>query len=637
MFSAQRKVSFEWIRQAVSWIDSLRSAVRRKSYTAAGGIERLVIVESDARTILEKGKSFFLDIPEDLKKTLSTHRIFMSTNKVEEKLKVIFKKGGAHHSVGGTAIKWCPILFDSLREDLARFDTWNARLDSLRSRLQNSDGTTGTCDSSALMRLTSCHEELVLLLEEGIESLVIAPSKDALEEISELHNEMRGQVQGLTSEHSPVQLDERIARRRFEDRGLLLKDRFKLLDALLSRSSLEFDQVDPYPFHKVSSSDGSFRDFHRTSIEAALQSAARMVGIQHQQTMASGDITFFSVKAEEIEHAIFARFQIGPNATMMSFDYKDKVRALGWILGDCINPNLCLQVLLGEIGAAELVSMPDKELVGDWKVLPDPHRGEDNNPGKEVAEKTPKGAKRESSVQDDRSVVEPGPGVKVTTKSSPGREEEEASLPTESDQSTQTAELSTDVITATKTGDRATEQPPAPPSLAASLVSSGNKRIFCSGAATVGKQSKRGKYLLNSSGQDVFLVAVSKPLIKFKARFSWGSDQRGALSGVLPESLSERGRLRVEEFIKFLSGKLKGGKWTAILLRMSVSSDEEAKKHRKFYKEYESMKRIAMFGINENTKLFLVTPKFQRVAAKVLGSSFGIETSTYAIALTRAS
>ena len=68
------KVAFEWIRSAVSWIDSLRAAVIRKSCFSDSNNERLVIAESDARKILEAGETIFLELPDDLKKTLSTHR-----------------------------------------------------------------------------------------------------------------------------------------------------------------------------------------------------------------------------------------------------------------------------------------------------------------------------------------------------------------------------------------------------------------------------------------------------------------------------------------------------------------------------------------------------------------------------------
>ena len=178
---------------------------------------------------------------------------------------------------------------------------------------------------------------------------------------------------------------------------------------------------------------------------------------------------------------------------------------------------------------------------------------------------------------------------------------------------------------------KVTTRPVAPPSLAASLVASGSKR-------GKSKPSRKGKYLMNSSNHDTFQLAVSKPFIKFKARFYFENDPQADLQGSLPESWVERGRLRIEEFSKFLSGKLKGGRWTATLLRLSVSSDEHKKAYKEFYKEYESMKRIAMFSVSENSKLFLVTPKFHRAASKALGSSFNLSVaaSTYAIALSRA-
>ena len=118
------KAAFEWIRQAVRWIERLNNSVSTESPFSKSFGKKLVIPGVDAREILEQGESFFLHIPEDLKATLSKHGIFVSTNKQDRTLRVVVKKDGSHHSVGGKVIRWCPVLFDCLRADINRLDSW---------------------------------------------------------------------------------------------------------------------------------------------------------------------------------------------------------------------------------------------------------------------------------------------------------------------------------------------------------------------------------------------------------------------------------------------------------------------------------------------------------------------------------
>lgn len=657
------KVAFEWIRHAVAWIDSVRAAVKSQANTAGAEMARLVIDESDARKILDNGKNFFLDIPEDLKKTLSTHRIFMSTNRVAEKLKVVFKKGGAHHSVGGTAVKWCPIIFDSLKEDVVRLDLWKAQVQTLRLRFQafSKERDNGLAKNELdVLSLTHFYEELVMLWEERIESLVIAPSKDVLDAMNDLHKELQMRLQDILKERSLVLLNQQIANRRFQDIELFAHDRVDLLDALLARSCIEFecsDQVDKMPSCDTMPSDDHFRNLCRASIEEALQSAVQMMGLD-QADPTLPVVTHYSVKAAEIEQEMQARFQAGTDTAITSFNYKEKERTLSWVLGDCVNPKLCVKVLLGEIDAAALVSMHDMELLGDWKSLPD--MGSAKMEKMELPEfAVQRGLHGTNGTDSDnklemKTIVEDdinSPGGESASHDLPEHTVESAELSAKQDSKNPVLSLAMPEdlgappslaanATASGLASRPVKRPHAPPSLAASLAHGGLlKRTNASRAYSSTKNPcRRNKYLLNSSGHDIFLLAVSKALIQFRARFLPENDPQGVLNGVLPENLSEKGRLRIEEFTKFLSGKLKGGKWSATRLRMSLfSSDEDAKKHKKFYKEYESMRRITMFAVSENSKLFLVTPKFHRVAAKALGSSLSAETSTYAIALTRVS
>ena len=85
------------------------------------------------KRLLEEGEAILLDVPDDLRRTLSQHRIFVSTNK-DGKLTVKSKKGGAHHAVGTVAIRWCPFLFDSLKADLLRVEEWEQKVGHLSAQ-----------------------------------------------------------------------------------------------------------------------------------------------------------------------------------------------------------------------------------------------------------------------------------------------------------------------------------------------------------------------------------------------------------------------------------------------------------------------------------------------------------------------
>ena len=667
------KAAFEWIRQAVVWIDSLREAVTRKAFPAGSTTDRLVLSESDAKSILDNGRSFFLDIPDDLRKTLSTHRILISSTKVGEKLKVVIKKGGSHHSVGGTAVRWCPVLFDSLREDISRLEIWKAEVEKCESDyeelLVEGDALTWD-DENIIVKLQKLFEEVTMLIDEGIESLVIAPPRDDFGKLLEFQTSLLSKMK----KSSTGTTYDRIARRRFEDSDTLLADRFELLDSLLARSDLESESSntpDGSNLRVFNETEVTVRGSCRSQLERGLQRTLHLIGLEPSDPE-SPALTLCSTKAWEIELEIYSRFLASQGvATEMAAEYTEKVHTLKALFEDCANPKVCIQVLLGDLEVSELVAMTDENLLG----LPDSdvesiHFEEGENPRKPVDDS---GAQahweaREGHIINSSGVLENSPvNLVAYSDHQEGPESESPSdediVPDDDDPSV--LDKSSDGVIGgeenlsaspmaqlsprpeappslaaparpeTPPSLAAPARPGAPPSLAASLGKSGSTKRPTS-KSIQSKTHKKGKYLLNATGAESFYLAVSKPLLRFKARFCLESDDHSRLHNLLPENMAEKGRLRLEEFAKFLAGKLKGGRWEAVTFRMSVSSDEDAKKLKKYYKEYESTKRIAMFSINENAKLFLVTPKFQKTAGKVLGTSlFSAEKSTYAIVLTR--
>jgi len=664
------KTAFEWIRQAVAWIESLRESITRRA--CSGDYHRLVISESNARSILDTGRSFFLDIPDDLRKTLSMHRIYIRAPKsAGDKLKVFVKKRGAHHSVGGTAVRWCPFLFDSLKEDILRLEVWKEQLAKVEAAFaekcletetaMNVDGKNDADCDKALLGVHQLLEEVTILVEEAVEFLVVAPPKEAFETLMNFQSHLVDQIQKYFGSHSY----EQIVTRRFENSQEVLTDRYDLLDSLLSRCGLEEEDLDDFGDIAVDDSDNIyFRNKCRGDLDKGLQKSLHLVELAPVDAH-SPAFTLCSTIAWEIELELFTRYQFNEDTTVMSPDYEEKLCRVRCLFEDCSNPELCIKILLGEVEASELVCMTEDELLGEAETDCVQEEGNErtDSPEKPAGHHERSGMITEEELLSDHgSKVERHPAESNCPAEASrasyivSKEESENVIPLKE----VAPHLAANSVTTTTTAPveespqspgvsplrsspppsevpsalAPTLRPDAPPSLAASLGKLGFSKKVSSKSSQPKASRRTGKYLVNSEGAESFFIAVSKPLLRFKARFNLEDEKHTRIHHILPENMNEKGRLRLEEFSKFLAGKLKGGRWVALSIRMSVSSDEDAKKLKKYYKEYEPTKRIAMFAISEHAKMFLVTPKFHKTAEKILGVSFSAEKSTYAIVLT---
>ena len=130
------KNSFDWIRQAVEWIDSLNQSFSR---SASG---KFTLELEEANNLLTSAEAVFLDVSDDLKQTLGQHGILISANK-EGKLTVKSKKKGAQYATGTTIIRWCPILFDALKSDWSRCQRWSEKFRSLAQDYKTFQDTYG--------------------------------------------------------------------------------------------------------------------------------------------------------------------------------------------------------------------------------------------------------------------------------------------------------------------------------------------------------------------------------------------------------------------------------------------------------------------------------------------------------------
>ena len=110
----------QWLRAVFYWIEKIQSSnVPREDNI------RFSIAYNKAKELIALGDALFLTISDDLKKKLGSHKVYVATSK-RGKLSVKTKRDGAHHSPGATCIRWCPCLYEALKADLQRYETWDS-------------------------------------------------------------------------------------------------------------------------------------------------------------------------------------------------------------------------------------------------------------------------------------------------------------------------------------------------------------------------------------------------------------------------------------------------------------------------------------------------------------------------------
>lgn len=684
--STPGKVTFEWMQQAVWWIERLAADVTTDSpfHAVAGSI--LVIPAPEARQILLEGEELFLNLPEDLKKTLSTHGIFVSTNKQDKTLRVVLKKDGAHHSEGGTMIRWCPILFECLRSDISKLDTWESHLTKILSEFNAFFSETRSqpkSDETNLYRWYCYREQVDELLSDGQESLVVAPQKGLVVSFQNLLNS----IQNYLEKHCRPEKERAFARKWFAQSTSLVDDRSVLLESLLYRRAMagNDDEVSvPGPPPKGNENDRTFRDSCRSYLERCFLKALATVGLGNHSGQESTEEwkSCCAIKAWEIETTMYERYQGGLGLRSVSDEYRNKARSLRCSLDDPHNASLCLRVLVGALDPAGLVNMSPDQLASR-KARIDRAKAEEAALSSSLLTRTNK--RKESKKSNAQTDGQQPNGTSITKKTPPGDcasrivapegltpilkapttagagttvavDGEAAAEKGTGETDKISAALSDDAPTMTKpthveaattpeleeqssaslmalmrSSAKSSRPPPPPPSLAKSFQNA-PEVVYGGNSASL---KDRGRRIQNAAEGDVFRIEIVNLRLAFFAAFYLEDESQAGVNNYLPDSLCEKGRLKIDDFSKFLSDKLAGGKWTAIPLRLTTITDQDVKEYKRFYKEYEVKKRIAMFAVGQNTKVFLVTPRFHG-AAKASGFlSLPNKTSTYAVVLTK--
>jgi hypothetical protein len=648
------KAAFEWIVKAVSWIDELNKSVSDAS-------SKLVIPHAEAMRFLDHGTGLFLEITDELRKTLASHKIFLSTNKQTKRLTVVIGKGGAMHSLGGTAIKWCPLLFEWLKEDVTHQSQWEARAVEAANAFQAMITIHGTStdDKESIYRWLSFREKFSLLLDEARDSLVITPR--VVSSLITMQKSLDKWANNKISNPTPGLDFKSLVKDRYEDGATAVEDRFVVLRALLNRHELVADAAKrkngATTTKRASIPDGpTVRDKARSILDKTMRRGVQLMDIDEGNSEAS---VYCAMKAWEIEEAMFGAFRKEKSVTDK---YKEKLRSLRFNLEDTKNPTLCPRVLVGDISVNRLLAMSSEEMAGKHVRQT---RAKAEEEGKRNVIVNPGSTKNEGRMT--VSLVKTALKTAGTPVNSPAERRAllNITLPTTSPRKARLGVASIlPKSLSSPPGQQKTDEPslfssslattpsprngkasfkigsiiaflppppltlPTPPSPAVATLPTPPSLAVA--AAPMSPPQERN-FALNASGGDSFSISVADSTRIFKVKlFLLDEESKDQVDRFLPELLTEKARVRIDIFSQFLKDKVRTGRWSAVPLRLSTVSEKSATEYKKFYKDYEKKERIAMFG--KEYKIFLVTPKFH-YAAK--GLFFESPKSTYAVLLTK--
>lgn len=643
------KAVFEWIRRAMQWVKSLNDSVVGES--SFGSIKTLSIPAIKAHQILIDGNTLFLDgISDGVRKTLSSHRIFVTTNKQTNKLTVLIGKGGAHHSMGGTCLKWCALLHDWLKEDVSRMLEWESRC-TLQTENYPLSQADASMDEEAIYQLYRFREETERLIDEGRNSLVVTPHIGLIDELLAMNTKIDQQVEICVNSSNGIITLENLRRRRYEDGHLAVDEREDVLMDLLNRRRI---QPQSRGLSSTQSTvDTTSRDKARSILEKALIKGMKMMGII--QLNATDVALLCTLKAFDLESATFYK-----NKDSQA-DYRDKVISLRSNIEDVRNPTVAARYLLSILSAEALVAMTPEDMViphvRHVKAAAEEERTKNlviapatisNSPigngsvknilkaaMRSLSETLPVVTKQpETPPQDEVDCMSQFVPSKKTISHTPPPISHTPpplallALSTHKDDNADfdvsTSNLSPLSPNSTSPGiasrlRKLSSMPPPPPPL-------GNSGAFSPSTAQI-----RQGIVASASGSEKFSFSVNGNTFRGKLLYE-GDSLSHIRSGFLPDTFSERGRLSIPEFQKFIRQKIDGGRWTVVSLRLSVTSESDA--YKGFYKDYEAKMRIVMFAVGKETKMFLVTPRFHKDAHSLTGT-FTNKTSTYAVLLTR--
>jgi Transcription factor S-II (TFIIS), central domain len=630
---------FEWIEECVKWIELLTNAVTLTS--PLGSKDRLVIPIEDAVRILNKGRDIFLDIRENVKRGLALQKICISANKQLEKMTISSTKGGALHSVGGTTLKWCALLFEWLKFDIEKYHVWLTRathlLEKAREWLDNFDNPSDI--SQDIINDAYCCAEDLEFHRDALESLVIVPEKAFVDSLNTFPDVLKERLTTLVSE-SKCKLQMDVAKiSRYRDTSILVTERHNLLNALLTRHRLTVSDV--IDDHLLSDSMTDYREKARMKLESkVMKKGMRMIGLE---TNSQQDASLYcALRSWEIESAVFSAM----NEDDKSFvnQYMAKLTSYFNNIDAVKNPTLCARVIANKITAHDLVKMSFEESVNAEMSIKksietvesekkdsksqNEARAKASEPRKNTMKTLLKMTLSSRDLSSTSKPNEPTPTLSSPVNPIPHIE----STLEQSRETTVKAILngSSPAVMDMKASETTTERidpltvpPPPPPLILSTNWLSNPLKVAYS-------------FVLSESGTDKFTFKIAgderrSANYTFQTKLILEDAKSSDLNGILKELILSKGRLQMNDFNSFLGSKLKSGRSKMTVLRLSVCGGSDMFK--KFYKEYQSKDRIAFCDLENGHKVFLLTPKYHHAAAPSIRERLVHEKSTYAVLL----
>ncbi len=655
--TTEDKATVIWMLKVFDWVTSLRDAITDQTVVEGPNNMRLVLKVDHALSILERGHEVFFSVPDEVLRQLSLNKI--ATKILPMRLSVQMMKQSTF-TLGLGLLRWSVLLFECLKVDLDRQDSWKEAVFGVIQtyRLFEANGLLPafgrvTEYADKVKQLVLMAENLVIQDDDLIRSLFILSNTISNSDVFKKQLE----IERVASEEKRFALE----KNRFESPSNIVIARNDHLDSLLSRFSSDNEVVATQDEDSLFlADDASVRDKSRIFLEKSLFKGVETLGMELNEHTRG----FVSNLAWELELAIFLKYC--SNETLSS-EYREKVRSLRFNLQDPKNPMLCTRVVSGQLEISDLIAMSTDALASKQlkqirqQVVQDAIKNVVISPVSNEASSSSDKASSSSGITSELAKKIRIESMKKSNATSTATAKKTSSTPlnspaTNSAISPGSASFSpmqadppalstfnnstvSELLAAIPpppmggTEQLAPAQPYPPQSYPPPMMMNPPPH---ESSSSFENTHSRGHHIPSQNGSEEFSFTISRLKVTFTSKIFIEQNCEYLLDGFLPTSFVEKGRLPVDEFNKFVNEKSRSGKWKVVIMKLSsMSGGENTSSYKRFYKEYESLRRICMFQVSDTTKVFLITPKFLRICKCVSSLKDLSRTSTYVVVITK--
>ncbi|KAL7554090.1 hypothetical protein ACHAWF_017477 [Thalassiosira exigua] len=640
------KATLEWMAKVFGWVGSISSAGQFNE-------EQLVIKIEHALGVLGQGHGIFYCVMDEVQLCLKGVNVDLQV--YPEYLNVAPMKGCAH-SLGLGLLSWAALLYECLKSDVDEEDKWKSRsykaIDTFAAfELGNVDGQVSSFRDATAFRdsvnnLIDEANNLIVLDHELIHALAALRTKVNASEMFQQCLE----IERVAMEENKFLVE----KDKFTNPQTLVDDRYEILDCLLRRLSSDDIPGGNPEDSSLFMGEPSVRDKSRFLLEKSLTVGVETLGLDPND---SNIRDFCSIFAWNLEDAVYEKYHDNP-VEHVSSEYRDKVRSLRFNLQDPKNPMLCAQVLAGNLKIEYLISASTEDLASNEMKLVRQKLEAEAIKSVVLAADSSKHETHSAAISselaakiriDESSPIKSTGPEELKEACSPDDVELPSVASPASPQLDSPASLSSPIQNVSEVTSKILASIPPPPMHrsrmeppAASKSASPEDDFpspppspFLSPEESSPPIAKsRSHHITSQSGTDLFRITISKLKLSFTTKIAVDRYCKFKVDSVLPSILVEKGRLSIDEFNKFIHTK--SGRWSIFHLKLSsIVGDSNASSYKKFYKEYETLGRIAMIQVSETTKLFLITPKFLRVCKCLNNVENLSRSSTYVVVVTK--